>query len=44
MRQGDAIATLLFNVMLETVVTRYKGKHREPYLTGVVNLWRVLML
>jgi len=41
MREGDAIATLLFNIMLETAVTRYKGKHREPYLTGEVNLWFV---
>ena len=41
MRQGDAIATLLYNIMLETAVTRYKGKYREPYVTGVVNLWFV---
>ena len=34
-------ATLLFNIMLETAVTRSKGKHGEPYVTGVVNLWFV---
>jgi hypothetical protein len=28
MRQGDTIATLLFNIMLETAVTRSKGETR----------------
>jgi len=39
LRQGDAVAPVLFNVVLEITIRRSKVETREPDLTNVVKLW-----
>jgi hypothetical protein len=44
LRQGCAIAPVLFNIVLEIAIRRSKVETREPYLTNLVILWRMLMI
>ena len=44
LRQGDAIAPLLFHIVLETAIRRPEVNAQEPLLTNVVKLWHMLML
>ena len=44
LRQGDAIAPLLFNAVLEISIRRSKVETQEPHLTNVVKLWQMLMM
>ena len=43
-RQGDAIAPLLFNGVLEIAIRRSKQIHGQPYLTNAVKLWHTLIM
>jgi hypothetical protein len=43
LRQGHAIALLLFDVVLEISIRRPKVQKREPYLTNVVDLLHMLI-